>query len=257
MNVVSIRQTASCPCGECPILQTGLCSHADAQTRIDISRLARRVRVARGQSIMTQGDNANNLAVVTSGVVKTVHMTEAGDTQVLALLFTGHFLGRAFEPVIPLSYEAATDATLCLFNRQGFEVLLSRSPSLEHGYLLATLEQMDSMRVWMCLLRGRRARERVAAYLYFRLITGDSADAMTINSGGRSFIDLRLGRLDLASLLDMTPETLCRSLHSLADQGAVLVSSPNVIEIRDTRRLVALSGPSLDGVLKAGARAVV
>ncbi|MCZ0813927.1 MAG: Crp/Fnr family transcriptional regulator [Pseudomonadota bacterium] len=257
MNVISIRHSASCHCSECPVLQTGLCSHADAQTRIEISRAARHVRVRRGQSIMIQGDSARDLALVTSGVVKTVHMTESGDTQVLGLQFTGHFLGRVFEPVIRLSYEAATEATLCLLNRHAFEALLSRSPGLEHGYLLATLEQMDSMRAWMCLLRGRMARERVAAYLYLRLDSRNSADAIVTTSGGRSFLELRLGRTDLASLLDMSPETLCRCLHSLADQGAVHVGAPNHIEIRDARRLLTCAGPSLDGVLKAGARAVV
>src|SRR6056297_65166 len=256
MTVVSLQNISQSVCNECPVRKISLCDHVDNDTRAEMCRLLRTATFSRGQSIIMQGDTATTLGVVTSGVVKTVFMTEDGDTQVLGLLFPGDIVGRAFEAEMRFSYEAATDATLCTFNRRTFENLMSRSTSLEHGYLMTTLAQMDAMRSWTCLLRGRTARQRVAAYLLFRSATEDTADAYVETIGDRLVLNLRLSRVDLASLLDMTPETFCRCLHALADQGAVHVCAPHLIEVLDDARLRDLAGPSLEGLVEDPQRAV-
>ncbi|WP_286131806.1 Crp/Fnr family transcriptional regulator [Roseobacter sp. AzwK-3b] len=255
MTVVSLQNTSQSICNECPVKDIALCHYADSATRSELCRLLHNGSFSRGQSIIMQGDTAKTLGIVTSGVVKTVFMTEDGDTQVLGLLFPGDFVGRAFEPEMRFSYEAATDVTMCSVNRRSFESLLSRSPTLEHGYLVTTLAQMDAMRSWTCLLRGRTARQRVAAYLLYRSATEDTADAYVETIGDRLVLNLRLSRIDLASLLDMTPETFCRCLHALADQGAVHVCAPHLIEVLDSARLEDLAGPSLEGLVEYPQRA--
>lgn len=215
----------------------------------DLSRLANRADFGQGQTVMMQGDVSEKVGILRSGVIKTVFMTEDGDTQVLGLLFPGDFVGRAFEGEYRFSYEAATDAEVCLFNRASFEALLMGSPMLEHEYLLSSLRQMDMMHSWTCLLRGRTARERVAAYFMFSALFDGETDAILDMSGADPVVKLRLCRADLASLLDMTPETFCRCLHGLADKGAVRVLAPNRIELSDMRRLRHLAGAPLEGVI--------
>lgn len=256
MTVVSLQNTSQSICHECTVKNISLCNFVDAATHNELCRLMHSATFSRGQSIIMQGDTATTFGVVTSGVVKTVFMTEDGDTQVLGLIFPGDFVGQVFEAEMRFSYEAATDVSICSFNRRSFENLLSRSPSLEHGYLMSTLAQMDAMRSWTCLLRGRTARQRVAAYLLYRSATEDTADAYVETIGDRLVLNLRLSRVDLASLLDMTPETFCRCLHSLADQGAVHVCAPHLIEVLDEARLEDLAGPSLEGLVESPQRAV-
>ena len=98
MTVVSLQNTSQSICNECPVKDIALCHYADSATRSELCRLLHNGSFSRGQSIIMQGDAAKTLGIVTSGVVKTVFMTEDGDTQVLGLLFPGDFVGRAFEP---------------------------------------------------------------------------------------------------------------------------------------------------------------
>lgn len=204
---------------------------------------------------MMQGDVSEKIGILRSGVIKTAFMTEEGNTQVLGLLFPGDFVGRAFESDYRFSYEAATDTAVCMFNRDSFEALLMGSPMLEHEYLLSSLRQMDMMHSWACLLRGRTARERVAAYFMFSAHCEGETDTMLDMSGPNPVVNMRLSRTDLASLLDMTPETFCRCLHGLADKGAVRVLAPNRIELLDMTRLRHLVGPPLEGLIDRPTRA--
>ncbi|WP_306152696.1 Crp/Fnr family transcriptional regulator [Roseovarius sp. MMSF_3281] len=205
---------------------------------------------SQGQTVLMQGDLSDKIGILRSGVIKTVFMTEDGDTQVLGLLFPGDFTGRAFESEYRFSYEAATDVEICLFNRRSFEAFLMGSPMLEHGYLLSSLRQMDMMHSWTCLLRGRTARERVAAYFLFSALHSGECDTTIDTCGPNPIVGLRLNRCDLSSLLDMTPETFCRCLHGLADKGAVHVRAPNRIELVDMERLRHFAGPPLEGLVE-------
>jgi CRP/FNR family transcriptional regulator len=257
MNVVTRHHKDTCKCQECPIPGSFFCAEAPPETREELARLAHRTSFKQGQSIMMQGDAAEQLGILRSGVIKTVFMTEEGDTQVLGLLFPGDFIGRAFENEYRFSLEAATDIDICLFQRASFEALLMGSPFMEHGYLLSSLRQMDMMHSWTCLLRGRTARERVAAYLMFSMQHDRKTDAVLDLSGKQPVVELRLSRTDLASLLDMTPETFCRCLHGLADHRALHVRAPHRIELLDIKRLRQLAGPPLEGLVDAPQRAMV
>ena len=256
MNVVSMHRK-SCECQACPVPGSSFCAHAPGQDKEDIAQIAHPTRFKQGQSVMMQGDESEKIGILRSGVIKTVFMTEDGDTQVLGLLFPGDFIGRAFEKEYRFSYEAATDIDTCLFKRASFEGLLMGSPALEHGYLLSTLRQMDKMNSWTCLLRGRTARERVAAYFIFCALHDGETDAALDLSGKHPIVELRLSRTDLASLLDMTPETFCRCLHGLADKGALHICAPHRIELTDIARLRELAGPPLEGLVEKPQRAVI
>jgi len=257
MNVVTIHRAAVCEVQEYPIPGSSFCAEAPPETREELARLAHRAHFKRGQSIMMQGDPSNKIGILMSGVVKTVFMTEEGDTQVLGLLYPGDFIGRPFESEYRFSFEAATDVDMCLFQMASFEALLMDSPAMEHNYLLCSLHQMDMMHSWTCLLRGRTARERVAAYFMFSMLHKEKSDAALDLSGKHPIVDLRLSRTDLASLLDMTPETFCRCLHGLADQGALYIRAPHRIELLDMARLRQLAGPPLEGLVDTPRRAMV
>lgn len=255
MNIVSMHRVPMPQCQDCPITGSSFCASSPKDAFGELSRLANRTHFKRGQTLMMQGDVSEKIGILRSGVIKTAFMTEEGNTQVLGLLFPGDFVGRAFESDYRFSYEAATDTAVCMFNRDSFEALLMGSPMLEHEYLLSSLRQMDMMHSWACLLRGRTARERVAAYFMFSAHCEGETDTMLDMSGPNPVVNMRLSRTDLASLLDMTPETFCRCLHGLADKGAVRVLAPNRIELLDMTRLRHLVGPPLEGLIDRPTRA--
>lgn len=256
MNVVSMHRM-SCQCQACPVPGSSFCAHASQENKEKVAQITHRAHFKQGLSVMMQGDESEKIGILRSGVIKTVFMTEDGDTQVLGLLFPGDFIGRAFENEYRFSYEAATDIDICLFHRTSFEALLMGSPALEHGYLLSTLRQIDKMNTWICLLRGRTARERVAAYFIFCALHDGNTDASLDLSGKHPIVELRLSRTDLASLLDMTPETFCRCLHGLGDKGALHIRAPHRIELTDFPQLRELAGPPLDGLVEKPQRAAI
>ena len=81
-------------------------------------------------------------------------------------------------------------------------------------------------------LRGRSALQRVAHWLFLQIPAEPTPSPVRLR--------ILLTRRDLASLLEMTIETLCRVLHQLEDKGAIWLSAPDLVELRDRARLKQL-----------------
>ena len=78
-------------------------------------------------------------------MVKLTSASVNGDEHIVGLLFPSDFFGRPFAEESRFSYEAATDVTLCLMNKPGFERFLNDHPAVEHEMLKAKLDELEVM----------------------------------------------------------------------------------------------------------------
>src|SRR5690606_32591763 len=97
-------------------------------------------------------------------------------------------------------------------------------PEIMRAHLAAVENQLLRQRRLMSALRGRRSVERLAAWLL---------DAPVTAGEGCAVIDLTFRRRDLSALLDMTVETFWRTLHQIAERGAIRLLSPDRFVIRE------------------------
>jgi CRP/FNR family transcriptional regulator len=193
-----------------------------------LTKIARTVRFGRGQTIFREGDPCPGIYVVGEGTVRVFKTAPSGKEHVL------HFAraGMTFAEVAAIgrfdcpAHADVTEDTICvLIPEAGFRRIIDE----DHGFCI---EIMSGMSKWVHHLVGlledlvlRDATARVARHL----IKSDS-------TGGRGEFTLPMRKKDLASHLNLTSETLSRTLHRLVDCGLIETQGQR-IQIFDLAKL--------------------
>lgn len=186
-------------------------------------------RFEKGRRIFRQGDECPGVYCVGQGLVRVFKVSPGGKDHVL------HFAepGKTFAEVaalggfaMPAHAEALEDTVCALLPIHRFQALLKRHHEL-------CLQLLSGMSIWVRHLIGlmedlvlRDASGRVARHIL-------EADT----SGGQQPFALRMLKKDLASHLNLTSETLSRTLRRLAESGLVELGEGQQIRILDVAGL--------------------
>jgi len=203
------------------------CGLSDASFE-KIAKIARTVRFKRGQMIFREGDPCPGIYVVGEGTIRVFKLAPSGKEHVL------HFAhpGTTFAEVAaigrfdcPAFADAAEDAVCALIPEAGFRRIVNE----DHPFCI---EMMTGMSQWVRNLVGlledlvlRDATARVARHL----IQSDSTK-------GQGEFTLLMRKKDLASHLNLTSETLSRTLHRLVE-CKLIETREQRIRIRELAKL--------------------
>jgi CRP/FNR family transcriptional regulator len=195
--------------------------------------IARSVRFRRGQMIFREGDPCPGIYVVGEGTVRVFKTFPTGKKHVL------HFAraGMTFAEVAaigrfdcPAHADATEDSVCALIPEAGFRRIVNE----DHAFCI---ELMTGMSKWVHDLVGlledlvlRDATARVAQHL----IKSDDTQ-------GQGEFTLPMRKMDLASHLNLTSETLSRTLHRLVDCGLIETQGQR-IRIFDLAKLEQVAG---------------
>lgn len=196
---------------------------------------ARIVRHPRGQSIFREGAPCPGIFVVGQGAVRIYKTAPTGKEHVLHFAYPGMTfaevaaIGRF---ACPAHAEAIEDTTCALIPQESLSRILNTHPEVSRELLVG-------MAIWVRQLVGlledlvlRDAVGRVARHLL-------EADTAT---GGIGEFTLPMMKKDLASHLNLTSETLSRTLRRLAESG--------VIELKETQGVRILDSSALQDVAR-------
>jgi CRP/FNR family transcriptional regulator len=193
-----------------------------------VAQIARLVHFERGQTIFRAGDPCPGIYAVGEGAVRIFKVAPTGKEHVL------HFArrGMTFAEVAaigqfncPADAEVTEDSVCALVPAAGFRQIIDR----DHAFCIEIIVGLSK---WAHHLVGlledlvlRDATARVARHL----IQSD-------RTGGQGEFALPMRKKDLASHLNLTSETLSRTLHRLVDCG-LIERHEQRIRIRELSRL--------------------
>ena len=178
------------------------------------------IRFKRNHVIACEGDSADYVFLVVSGVVRSCKTFHNGDRAVIAFYLPGDLFGWGDE-VRPLSIEAASDAIVMLIKRNGLASLAARNRQLTEFLRSAATRELDRVQRYAATI-STSAQERFLTFL----------NDWLRRSGASGSVSLPMGYQDIADHLGIKIETLSRTITELEQSGALARSS--------SRRLLTL-----------------
>lgn len=231
-------------CSNCPIRHRAVCSKCEASELLVLENMKSYKTYAAGEQILWTGDPMHFVASVVSGVASLSQTMEDGRRQMVGLLLPADFVGRPGRSRSNFDITAATEVTLCRFERKPFEKLLETTPSIGSRLLEMTLDELDAAREWMLLLGRKTAREKIASLL--AILAQREAVLMDARMGPLT-IELQITREAMADYLGLTIETVSRQMTALRKDGVIEMEGKRHVTIPDLPRLLDEAGDDSDG----------
>ncbi len=240
---MSSRHTA---CTSCAVRHKAVCAALSDDEIARLNAIARFKRYDAGHVILRDNEEPDYFANVISGVVKLTKSLADGRQQIVGLQFASDFLGRPFRTRNPYFAEAASEVTLCTFERGRFERMVAEIPDIERRLFEHTLDELDAAREWMLLLGRKSAGEKVASFLLLvaRRTRQAGCDASTALDFAQ--FDLALSRNEIADYLGLTIETVSRQITGLKRSGIIELDGTRIVIVPQIARLARAAEESRD-----------
>lgn len=222
-------------CGDCPIRHRAVCSDCGTDELAVLENLKSYKTYIKGETIVWAEESLTHLGTVVSGVASLNRTLEDGRCQIVGVLLPSDFIGRPGRNSVAHDVVAATDITLCRFEKSVFEKLLAGSPTIMARLLSKTSDDLDAARDWMLLLGRKTAREKVAGFLSMLVRRAIQQNGMPAGDGAT--VSLPLSRSDLANYIGLTLETTSRQFSQLKQDGVIALPSQRGVHIPSLAKL--------------------
>jgi CRP-like cAMP-binding protein len=200
-----------------------------------LAESSRRKRLPRGEMLFHKGDLARGFFLVVFGQVKLAFPSINGNEKVADVIGPGQSFGEAVmlaESPYPVFAEALVDSHLVHIGKDAIFELLENDAAFTRRMLTRLAIDSQSLVNDIESYTLRSSPQRVVDYL-LQIPPVDAA-----NSGSGVEIILPTSKQVTASRLNVTPETLSRILHNLADAGLIEMRGKR-ISIRNIESLRA------------------
>jgi CRP-like cAMP-binding protein len=225
-----------CTNSDCPFIvlhaQDGPLSNAEIDCVV--TRAVQRVTFRKGEVLFSQGQSSSSLYSLTEGMVKICSHSADGREQIVGLSTPGNLL-VGLQSINDDSYAytgvAETAVTACKINHRALLSFVRKKGEVALRLLDALNAQLAHSRALMEVMGHKCAAAKIASLIL--LMTPKSEH-------GNCGFALPFSRLEMASLLGLREETVCRLMASMKRTGAIYAPRGK-IEIRDWEQLHAIS----------------
>lgn len=200
----------------------------DESLRDVFLRLGGTALVERNGEIYADGEPAEHVYEVISGVVRICSYLEDGRRQICAFHFPGDVFGFDLAETNSFSAEAVTPCKLAVIKKSVFRDAATRNPALCAAMCRTVATSFAQLQAHVVLLGHKSAQQRVTAFL----------QTLAKRQTGCSVVELPMSRQDIADHLGLTIETVSRTITQLQDLGVISLDGSRRITVR-RRQLAA------------------
>lgn len=187
--------------------------------------------IAQDREIFAESDRAEHFYKVVSGVVRTCKFLMDGRRQIEGFHVAGDIFGFESGSQHLLTAEAVTDCTVIAYRKQKMDLYADGDELLSRDLLAFAVRGMAKAQHHSLLLGRRSAMEKVAGFLL------DWAQA---SANGR-VVSLAMTRQDIADYLNLTIETVSRTLSQLERDNVIALPSARQIGLKNLGALEDLA----------------
>ena len=225
MPMSTLPQTHS----ELPIEARGLPSLGQSKSAGPIELMGARMPFARNAEIYGEGEPAEYLYKVVSGVVRTCKVTADGRRQIGGFYMAGDIFGLETGDEHLFSAEAISDSTVLVVKRKALMALAERDGDVARQLWASTASELNRAQSRLLLLI-KSAQERVACFLLEMAARGPSRDK----------VELPMTRQDIGEYLGLTIETVSRTLTGMQQVALIELAASRRVVLRNRAALEQL-----------------
>ena len=234
----------NCTNCHCPfyVLQADNGPLGDADLECAINDCVHFVDFDENEVLFMQGQASSNLYALTEGMVKICSHTPDGREQIVGLSCPSNLL-VGLQSLSDERYAytaiAATQARACRINHRALLDRVRHQGDLAIRLIEAVNAQLAHSRALMEVMGHRCAASKIASFILLMV-------PKTGNGNGE--LSMPFSRVEMAGLLGLSEETVCRSMAMMKRMGAIYAPRGRV-EIRDWDRLHAIADECCGGQL--------
>lgn len=229
--------TADHPCALCHIRGWCACALLGGQLLLQLRSGGRDLLVPAGHSLYRQGEPADALFMLRTGLMRLVSRDADGREQVLAFQRPGEIIGLTLRQRHGHGVEAVLPSKVCRWPRPSAQALAACHPVLAGAMLSRALEALDHAQDQALCLGQRSATSRLAWFL------------LQLGGGEPAHTELRLPmtRSDIAAHLGLNKESVSRSFTQLRKTRVVALPRPGCVRVLRPDALRSIASCSYRG----------
>lgn len=180
------------------------------------------VTVPRGATLFNRGDRAHGFYLLLEGQVKLGIISPQGDEKVIGLIQPGESFGEAvlfLERSFPVYAQATLDSKVLLITRDTIFDILDTDVTVVRRMLAGISARNRQLVNDIESLSLQNSTQRLIGYLL--QISADSPNP--------EYVQLPANKLTIASMLNITPETLSRVMLRLQNAGLIEVNGKEIL----------------------------
>jgi CRP/FNR family transcriptional regulator len=206
--------------GPCPVCECTGClfTYLDRSEKLQLAQLISYQTYAKREIIFQQGDEISGCHILCHGKVELACYTPEGRRQIVRFLSSGELFGESglYEAnASSVTAKALVESVIGWLRSADFQELLRQNSSLALEIQKRLIQEVDELRVRLTDQSYQGTRERLIKLLL------ELAEKYGHRSDQEVLIDLELTERDLAEMLGITPEWICKQLGVLKRRGFI------------------------------------
>lgn len=221
-------------CAGCNVRLISVCAALAPDELLTLEQLAHPAQFDARATLFVQGEEAESVYNITSGVARLYKLLPDGRRQIVGFALPGDFLGLAMRERYGFSADAIEPIAACRFARTAYSALVDEKPHLLRRLHDFATHELTLAQDQMMLLGRRSAEEKVVSFLLHMRDRWAKLGRPSVT------VPLPMSRQDIADFLGLTIETVSRTFTKLAKDKSIVIV-PDGVRLMNLDRLQALA----------------